>query len=228
MATPINTGTQAAFDNFYGFAPKKGPRSLAQSIDFGIANPYYIDFVSAVQADKLEWIESIYVDNSLNPAPLKFVFAQSEQSIIVPANAQAYLPVLCPNDPGFTLSTTGTPIVKIHFLNFAVPAAVWNTNTSYSGSKGTDYSVNKPTAAANLLLTIPVNLNRNQVEIQNQDANDIQLRLDDGASANETWIILAQAAVANAQGGAWVSNNFKGRIRIYSTNATAQVAAHEL
>lgn len=99
------------------------------------------------------------------------------------------------------------------------------------GSTGHDFSANLP-AFSNpptdtvLLTTIPANVDRVKVEVQNQDINYIQIWRDDGAGAQLSRIVVEPAGETGRAGGGWVSTTFKGRIRIYG-QAGSQVAAFE-
>lgn len=100
--------------------------------------------------------------------------------------------------------------------------------TSQAGTTGTDYSANAatdPIAGYVLLATIPAKLNRNNVEVQNQDVNLVQLVLDDGAGNNQTTAMLGVAGATGGQGGSWSDASFKGRVRVYGPSGTQRVMA---
>lgn len=101
--------------------------------------------------------------------------------------------------------------------------------TSRAGSTGTDYSANAtavPVSGYVLLATIPAKANRNFVEVQNQSQQLIQLVRDDGAGGNTTSLFLAPATVSSGQGSGWMSDTFKGRLRVYGPSSSQQVAAY--
>lgn len=104
---------------------------------------------------------------------------------------------------------------------------------AFSGSLGTDRSVNGaivPMAGYTLILTILPNMKRNAVEVQNQSIDLIQLVRDAGDGTQQTSIMLTGAGVAGSQGGNWISQTFKGRVRVYvptANIATDQVGAYE-
>lgn len=102
----------------------------------------------------------------------------------------------------------------------------------FSGSTGTDWSANPsaiPIDGYELLTTIPANANRNYVEVQNQSEHVVQIVRDDGTGGNQTTILLAPGSTSDAgqQGAGWSSGTFQGRIKIYSSSASDQVAAYE-
>lgn len=112
-----------------------------------------------------------------------------------------------------------------------------------TGSAGLDYSSNKPAlpnigaAFANsgpyasyvLVATIPASAARNNVDIENISGAQIAVMRDDGsavggaAPANASVFTLGGGAAAGAQGGAWSSTTFKGRLQIYAPSSTAIV-----
>lgn len=116
-------------------------------------------------------------------------------------------------------------------------------SVTFAGSKGTDFSANKPTIPnvgaafgasgpyANYVLvaTVPAG-NRNNVDIENISGAQIAVVRDDGtatngaAPANASVFALGGGASAGAQGGAWSSQTFKGRLQIYAPSAAAVVS----
>lgn len=96
-----------------------------------------------------------------------------------------------------------------------------------SGSMGRDWSVNPASLGGlNLLQTIPANTKRNAVGVQNQSTNLITVARDDGTGAQVTVLQLGPAPSTGQEGGDYVSQTFKGEIRIYGL-AGSQVAAWE-
>lgn len=217
-----NSQNRVAWPVAWGQAPIKGSRAMLQQVDFTMQNPVGISLVYEQDSDRIEYVQALYVDNSLNPSALVCFMHGTSQQIIIPAGYQAYIPVLATSDNcRMTFSTVGnTAIVPVQFLSFPLPLAVW----SAAGiGLGQDFSANKPALAANLIATIPVNAGRAYFEVQNQDVNDIQVVLDNGAGVNLSVIILAAGAGANMQGGSYSNTTFKGRVRIFSANAAPQI-----
>lgn len=112
------------------------------------------------------------------------------------------------------------------------------------GSTGLDYSANKPTlpniganfaasgpyASYVLIATVPANPSRFNVDIENTSGAQIAIIRDDGTAAsaaapvNASVFSLAGGSGVGAQGGAWSSQTFKGRLQIYAASSSAQVA----
>lgn len=96
------------------------------------------------------------------------------------------------------------------------------------GANGTDFSVNAPSLAGlTLLATIPAaTAPRRGYLIQAQCTAGLTLAFDDG-SATPTIIVLAGATTNGAQGGSldMAGMPHAGRIRIYSSSSSCQMAA---
>ena len=112
------------------------------------------------------------------------------------------------------------------------------------GSTGLDYSANKPAlpnvganfaasgpfASYVLVATVPASPTRNNVDIENISGSQIAVIRDDGtaasaaAPANASVFALGAGSGAGAQGGAWSSTTFKGRLQIYAPSSTAIVS----
>lgn len=221
-----------SYEVFFGFAPRKGPRAMPLTLDFSAASSVEVDLMLAQTEDRLEWVQSVYVDNSANTASVSITSAITGQTLTWGAGYQGYLPFMCPNHPKFTATSSGGVAVDIHLLTFPVPAFLWNDGTQSgtvlvrdAGSDGTDYSSAAASVAANLLLTIPANANRNEVWVQNQSASQIQVVVDNGVSGGT--VILLEGGGANTQGADWSSTTHKGRVRVFAGSAGLQVGARE-
>lgn len=223
------TGKQVGIATANGLAPKRGARSLIQSIDFSVmASPVTLNFAESQMAGKIEFIQTLKIDNTQNANPLSISMPNTNDLLIVPAYAMMIAPVMASKESAaFIISTTGTPLVNILFLPFMLPAMVWFPNgTSGNGnsgqSGGTDYSANLPAVGANLITTVPAGA-RNAIVVQNLAASQVQLLLDDSSI-----ILLESGGGDNIAGGAWRETAYNGRVRIYSAEAAAPVSAYVL
>jgi hypothetical protein len=110
-----------------------------------------------------------------------------------------------------------------------------------------DYSANKPTLPAIgaaftasgpysgyvLVATVPADQGRQFLSVSNQSAAQIALVLDDGttgvgsvpATSKATVVALAAAAAAGGAGGVH-QDHFQGRVQVYASVSTAQVAIY--
>jgi hypothetical protein len=113
-----------------------------------------------------------------------------------------------------------------------------------AGSTGQDHSPNQPAlpnigtafgssgpyANYALIATVPASPTRNNVDIENISGAQIAVVRDDGtassgaAPANASVFALGGGSAAGAQGGAWSSQTFKGRLQIYAPSSTAIVS----
>jgi hypothetical protein len=130
---------------------------------------------------------------------------------------------------------------------FGLPAGSNNIGsvTSFqNGTTGLDYSSNKPTLPNTyqnfsnsgpysnyvFITSVSANTSRNNIDIENNSGSQIVIIRDDGTSANNTTLnnssvfTLAGGSGIGSQGGSWFSSTFKGRIQIYASSNTAQVA----
>jgi len=116
----------SSYKHYYGYAPASGPKfvGLSAVLTSGALTQSF-DLVAEQADDVIEYIQSIYIDNSANAQPVAFTFGTSNQKVQIPANSQGYLPVLCPNPPHFTVSATAAGTVNFLLLNNPVPATVW-------------------------------------------------------------------------------------------------------
>lgn len=211
----------------WGEAPLKGSRTIPQVLDFSIDSPININLQFEQASSKLEFVQALFIDNSLNPAALSIAVRNTGQTITVPPLFQAYVPVLATADNcHLSFSTAGTPKVPVQYLNFPVPLAFWPVSNVYPttqvGTVGTDASANAPALFPTLLATLAVNAARNYFEVQNQDESDIQVVMDDGTGTNQSVVILGAATGDNKQGGAYTNNYERGRIRVFGADAGAQ------
>ncbi len=143
----------------------------------------------------------------------------------------------------FSVALNGTFAAKHIGVKNGNPADL-NATVVQSGSTGLDYSSNKPTIPnvgaafgasglyANYVLvaTVPASPTRNNVDIENISGGQIAVVRDDGtagngaAPANASVFALGGGASAGAQGGAWSSQTFKGRLQIYAASSSAVVS----
>lgn len=207
-----------------GLAPLKGPRSVIQSIDFSVVgtSPKTINFAESQSLGKIEFIQTLKIDNSLNPTSLSIFVGLTNDTITVPPYSMAYLPVLASKEtPFFQVSTSGAVLVNIAFLSMALPALIWFPNGASGASPGvgTNYSVNQAAVGGNLILTIPAG-SRNGVHIQNNAAQQIQVVLSNGS------IVLLESGGADNTGGGSADFTDQGIVNVYSAEINAPVSAY--
>lgn len=124
-----NQGGYAPYSVFTGNPPdcKMGRRSVQVLIDFTLGTTFSLDLSQVQSAGQFDCVQTLFVDLSAATAgTLTIQLGQTNQKIVLPWGAQAYIPVLQGSvlQMRFTIST-GTPIVPIQLMNFFVPPAVW-------------------------------------------------------------------------------------------------------
>jgi len=125
--TSQNSQNRVSWQVAFGEAPRKGSKSMYQLLDFSVSSPIGIDLSYEEQSVRLEFVQSIYIDNSANPASISATMLTTSQVITCPSYSQGYFPVLSSLDnTKISFSTTDTPRVPVEFLNFPVPLMIWS------------------------------------------------------------------------------------------------------
>lgn len=222
----------------YGYGPESGPKTVFVKPDFSEKSVFDIDLDRLIENGNIEFIQSVFVDNTDSSQALIIEPQMSQQRIVVPASWQGYFPLFAKTGQIKVTCADNTAQIGLNFNNFPVPAMLWNEDGTQvtvsgtvtvrpAGSTGNDESANKPVALSTLLGTLAVNSSRNSCEVQNQSAIQLQVRLDDGAGGEESVILLASGGAVNTQGASWKSETFRGRVRVYGTAGTDQVMIRE-
>lgn len=106
----------------------EGRSAFRFKLDFSLGLTFQIDLTQFLQQGTIKSVQSLYIDNFGGTDDLTFVFDGTEQEIIIPANAQAYMPVLQANSPKFTVTcANASQIAFLQVLNFFVPPYMWGT-----------------------------------------------------------------------------------------------------
>ncbi len=85
------------------------------------------------------------------------------------------------------------------------------------GTSGKDYSVNEaaiPFPGFAVLVTVPVNPSRANIQVQNMSASLVQVVQDDGEDQQQTAFFLAPGTDVGQPGGFNENPAFKGRLRV--------------
>jgi len=224
------TGKSSPFQTKNGLAPEGGPKVIGKTVAFSATvQTVILDFLRVLDVEDFALLQAIKIDNSQNPAPLYISQSVTNETSVIKGGHQGLIPVLqaVPNMQFDSLGgvlSNGAVNVNIHFLNFMVPAAVWDS----TGGLCLDHSANKPALLGSLLATANVNAQRGSLYAQNQSANPMQLVFDDGAGNNQSVILLAAGTGANAQGADYGPDYaFKYRARMFSGNAADQCLLRE-
>lgn len=212
-----NSQQRVAWPVSFGNAPKDGSRAMMQALNFALESPVGVNLTYEQESGRLEFVQSIYVDNSNNTATLTATFQGTQQTISVPAGYQAYLPVLATLDnPKMSFATTGTPTVNIWLLSFPMAPAEWpasaaaaaTSSTSAANSSGgvSTYAALGGTGNA-LLTSTPVLIksgatNLYGVNFVNKGASDAYVQIFDALAATLGTTVPKMSLWVPA-GGAW-------------------------
>lgn len=100
--------------------PEGGPKCVPIRLDFSVAPSYSLDYSNQTQLGYLDMCQTVWVDNYGNAQVLSISVPGTQQTIQVPAGAQGYFPILCPNPIRLVFSSTGTTVQQVTLLNFPV------------------------------------------------------------------------------------------------------------
>jgi hypothetical protein len=96
---------------------------------------YFVDLTQLVNQAIIDFVQTIWVDNSQNDDAVTIESMATGQSQTVPPNAQAYLPIFASStQPQFTVTSSGAANVEIIFANFGLPAVAYGVNSILGGA----------------------------------------------------------------------------------------------
>ena len=184
---------KTSFPVFNGYAPKEGPKALPVPFDFSSVGTMSFDLLLENTEGILQFVQSVYVDNSDNPGPLTITFAQTRQRLIVPANSQGNYPVICPDQTQVTMSSpvNASAVGRIILMNVPMPYTQWGPVT-------VNINAITPVVASNFSGTIAAG-GVSQVAIP---ANAARLGFTIQNASNEAEILLIDFGTAAAPGSA--------------------------
>jgi hypothetical protein len=109
--------------------PRGGPKAVPLNMDFSSATEQDVDLSQLVEQARIEYVQTVFIDNADNAAAVTLKTTLTNQRIICPAHSQGYFSILQPNNPVMNFSTTPAAnlIVGVQFLNVPVQPAVWKT-----------------------------------------------------------------------------------------------------
>lgn len=109
--------------------PIAGSMAISQMLDFsGGASIIPVDLTNEILDGKLDFIQSVYIDNADNSSVLDLTFAGGPipQRIRAQANSQGWYPISWPTGATRLLAATqGGVRVNVLFANYAMPYLVW-------------------------------------------------------------------------------------------------------
>lgn len=169
---------------YTGCLPPEGPKAFPVNADFTNGPEFDLDLSSLQSQGFISQVQTVFVDNSANAAPVDFVCSVSLQHIRIPGNTQGYVNILEPNPPKFKFTCVNPVVVPIYFLNFFMPPDIWGTGVAnptltYTRITGTIAAGGVSQAA------VPVNT-YSEVDIYNPDTETEDLFVGIGNPADDT------------------------------------------
>jgi hypothetical protein len=123
--------------------PTEGPKVIPMTLDFTASQSIEVNLSYQQQQLQISAIQSVFVDNSLNDAPLVLKVGNNVQSLSIPGGFQAYLNIDCPNPPRFIALCTGGQLAKIIFQNFKTEPLMWSASGGLGNGDVENVSVPK-------------------------------------------------------------------------------------
>jgi hypothetical protein len=123
-------GTLQARKITLGYAPKEGAFALPVTLLFNTnaVQQISMDFFKEQSQGQIEFIQSVFIDNSQNPQGLALRFPTLQQQITVRTQMQGYFPLFAPNGAfSLTAVTTGNVDIPIIFCNVFINPSVWQS-----------------------------------------------------------------------------------------------------
>src|ERR1044072_5286380 len=145
-------------NNMYSVAnmivPKEGPKVVPVILDFSGIDTIELDGNQIVTMGGIDYIQTIYIDNSENTESVSIRSNITNQVITCPPHSQGNFNVFTPNMPKFYISTDGALEISIFFCNFPLIPCVWGTTSS--GGGGGNVTVDGGTLDTVTTITDPV------------------------------------------------------------------------
>lgn len=116
-----------------GFISPDDSKGITVRLDFSETgsngDPWEIDLALVEMESRLAFVQTIAVNNLSGGAAFTIVSQVADHELTIAAGKQAILPIFSPSTAKFLATIAESEedlgIVKIHFLNFPLPALVW-------------------------------------------------------------------------------------------------------
>ena len=149
-------------------------RAMFFSLDFAAQpNGITIDLQQEQQLDKLEFCQTIYVENQNNSSPVTFKSAITNQSVIVPAGAQGFFSFMAPK--GFTATCLNQVSVVVHAITVAIAPSFWFPNAAIQPGKPATSSLvsgQVVIAVTGTAVQLPANAVTNGIVVRSKSTNN--------------------------------------------------------
>lgn len=186
--------------------PSQGSKALPVNFDFSAAAQIAIDLLLEMQSGEIDFIQSVYVDNSLNPSPVTFLFPNAtglDNKLTVAARMQGYYPVNAPvGIMKFTVQSAGGVEVPCTFYNIEFPYVQWTTlPTTVPLSTGAYVDHSAAITGVDQII-IPANAGRLGYFIENLATSVNSIFINFGAAATA-----GAGSIEITPGGYWPNGN---------------------
>jgi hypothetical protein len=103
------------------------PKAVPITLDVSNSKLAIIDLTQLIQQGRIDGVQTVFVDNTTNSEPFSLQVQGLAQTLIVPPQAQAYLPILArvPTQIICYSLNSSASAVPLVLLNVPMPAAVW-------------------------------------------------------------------------------------------------------
>ena len=112
----------SGFPVYNGLAPKGGPKALRVDLDFSAVTTKEIDLVDEQDSDMINFIQSVWIDNSQSPRRLDIVFGGVPMPLRIGAGVMGMFPVIIPGHFRATFTVSAVfPAVLVPVILLNVP-----------------------------------------------------------------------------------------------------------
>ena len=176
---------------FNGLAPKQGPKMLGQVLDFSAVSEIDIDLFEQIVTGQIDYIQTIYVNNTDNNNAIQFEFEGTRQVLNVPANASGNFPVFVSGNSVRVKVTTPAVAdleIPIIWLNVPMPLTQWGpvnvtANVSTAVQAGAATLVSDNTTAGTSAALLAANAAAIRRVVQNPPTNAESIFINFGGVA---------------------------------------------
>lgn len=125
MATIINPNGLVSQRIYNGLAPRELPKSVFCVVDCAADNEFGIDLALIEGEARIQFVQTIFIDNSSNNKQINIAIALSQVTLKCPANSQLWVPCPAPNQSRFILTcAAGNGKCNLTFFNVPMPAVL--------------------------------------------------------------------------------------------------------
>lgn len=173
--------------------PSQGSRALPLPFNFAAADFQEGDTYEEQENGRIDFIQSVFIDNSENPAAFTLTFfgmGQDGFPIIAKPNSQGFYPVTIPNGIARYSAQTDQADVDVLVILYNTPMApnVWDIGAAAQNAVITGTTTNHSltiAAGSTSEILIPANVNAKRRIIQNPSANADSIFIQFGGPATE-------------------------------------------